>query len=95
MDKPTAMTICGVPFKVTHPTKMPEHEVGESHATERTIKIKANQKGEEFELTLLHEVIHSILGVSGIAELLDEKTEEAIVICLENGLHTHYQRRGL
>jgi hypothetical protein len=95
MNKPTGITIGGVPFKVTYPAKMEENQVGESDAMERTIKIKANQKGDEFERTLLHEVVHAAMGISGISELFDEKIEEAIVICLENSLHSLYVRRDL
>jgi hypothetical protein len=95
MSKPTSITVGGVPFKITYPAKMDEGQVGESNAMERTIQIKSNQKGDEFERTLLHEVVHAAMGISGVSELFDEKVEEAVVICLENSLHSLYKRRDL
>lgn len=36
--------------------------------------------------TLLHEILHAILDISGTGELLKLKEEEAIVKSIENGL---------
>jgi hypothetical protein len=84
----------GVKFTVTYPTKLDNpDEVGESNAMERTIKIRADQKGDVLERTLLHEVIHAALGVGGVSEVLHGKAEEAVVVCLENALHALYERR--
>ena len=33
---------------------------------------------------LLHEITHAILTITGVAELLDEKLEEAICVSMEN-----------
>jgi len=35
---------------------------------------------------LFHEIIHYILGKSGVSELLSAKVEESVVTALENGL---------
>jgi hypothetical protein len=94
MKKPSNIAISGRQFSVKHPTKVDkEGSLGESVGADRIIKVKASQKGELFEDTLLHEVLHSILYVSGVAELLEGNLEEAIVIALENGLSPIYVRR--
>lgn len=36
--------------------------------------------------TLMHEVLHAILDVSGMSQLLTEGLEEGIITALENGL---------
>ena len=92
--RPKSVLVAGVDVVITYPTNLDNpDEVGESNSTARTIKVRADQKGDEFERTLLHEIIHSALGLSGVGELLDERMEEAIVVCLENSLHMLYERR--
>lgn len=57
---------------------------GETHPFEYWIKVNASHSIEVQEATLFHEAIHAALGVAGLNEILDEKTEEAVVRCLEN-----------
>lgn len=51
-----------------------------------TIKINSNYPANRQRSTYLHERIHASLAVSGLSELLDGKLEEAIVVCIENGI---------
>ena len=101
-DKPTSVSVMGLRFDVQHPVNVDkEKSYGESKGEERCIKIKKSLEGEVFEATLMHEIIHSILYASGMAEILEShddegkegKLEEAIVVCLENGLSQLYARK--
>jgi hypothetical protein len=80
--------IMGIPFTITFPVKVDkkDNHVGESDGTERTIKVKKSLTDDVKRSTLLHEILHSILYVTGQAENLTEKQEEAIVLALEHGL---------
>ena len=81
----------GTKFDVQYTTKMPKDDMGETIGNERQIKIRAKLTGEKLKATLLHEVIHAILHVSGMTEILtkydeDGKLEEGLVVALEHGL---------
>ena len=94
LERPKKIQVAGVTFTVTYPTKIDSDDsLGESNAVNRTLKIHTTQKGDEFERTLLHEIIHAALGIGGVAEILHSKAEEAVVVCLENALHSLYERR--
>lgn len=45
-------------------------------------------------ITLLHEIIHVSLGISGVSELLEDKQEEAICRCLEYALLDYINFQG-
>ena len=103
---PESQSILGLPFTVEcHPTlpgektdKEGEESWGDTLIAKRRIRvaIEPHETEEQLESTLLHETIHGILGVSGLAEILegaDENLEEALVVALEHGLHPLYQRR--
>lgn len=101
-EKPTSVPINGLRFTILHPTNVDkEKSYGETKGEERYIKIKKTLEGEVFEATLLHEIIHGILYSSGMSEMLESfedegkegKLEEAIVVCLENGLSQLYTRK--
>jgi phage tail tube protein FII len=86
--------VCGKVFKITHPKAVDKADsYGETVGAERTIKIKAGLEDEMYEDTLLHELLHAILYTTGHAELLEEAQEEALVVCLENGISQLYERR--
>jgi hypothetical protein len=101
-DKPTAVRIAGLLFEIQHPVNVDkEKSYGEMKGEERYIKIRRSLEGEVFEASLLHEVIHGLLYAGGLAEILEShddegkegKLEEAIVVCLENGLSQLYTRK--
>ena len=94
--RPKSISILGKQFKIEYKAKIGKSKdiYGETHVHERRIEIRSDQAGDAFEDTLLHEVIHSILGAAGVSELIkDGDLEEAIVIALENGLSQLYRRR--
>ena len=94
MEKPSKVSIMGIPFEVKHPVNVDKDKsYGESHGPERTIKIKRSLTGEVYEATLLHEVLHSILYTTGLSEVLEDAVEEAIVVALEHGLTPLYERK--
>lgn len=82
---PREVRVLGKRFRVVVDKSMGDSEVGDSCCT--TYRIRLNPKyAEQYESTLLHEIIHCALGVSGVSQRLTEKLEESIVVCLENAL---------
>jgi len=59
---------------------------GETNSEKRWIKINKNFPENTYRDTLLHEVIHAVIGVAGLSNLLDHNLEESLAIALENGL---------
>ena len=61
---------------------------GETQCHEKAIKVSLihNDNKKKLQSTLFHEIIHGVLGESGLTEVLDSNTEEAIVVALENAL---------
>lgn len=88
--------ILGVPFTVIRSTKkMPdEKDHGETVVLDRRIYLNptVNKTPDEMASTLLHEVIHAILGISGQDQLFKEDQEEGVVTALEHGLYPLIQR---
>jgi hypothetical protein len=92
--------ILGIPFDVEYVEKIKDIEdgllSGESDGSRHKISISKseNQTEDHIESTILHEIIHSILYISGQnATLANMAIEEGIVLALENGLHKLYKRR--
>ena len=84
----------GIPFKVTYVAKIDkENSMGESNGAERRIKIQKGLDTSIEEATLMHEIIHSILYLTGQAEQLNEDQEEGLVLALEHGLSQIYERK--
>lgn len=67
---------------------------GDTDVDEKIIKICTKRciTSAQLESTLMHEAIHAVLGVSGMAQLLKGDQEEALVIALEHGLQNLYKR---
>jgi hypothetical protein len=55
----------------------------------RTIKLKPDQDRED--QTVLHELIHAALRISGLDEVLGPESEEAVCRCLEVALPQAYR----
>ena len=53
---------------------------------ESLILINAALSGPSRISTKLHETLHAVLATSGLSQLLDHETEEALVTCLEHYL---------
>lgn len=92
MANPTQIDIMGIPFRIVYPKKMPDGVMGEADPLNRTIKIKYGLKDEVFESTLLHEILHVILAITGQSERLKHDQEESLVLALEHGLTSIYVR---
>jgi len=63
---------------------MDKIEYGETQIEERIIKININRSKKTWKATLLHEVVHAGLGLTGRAESMTGDDEESIVIFMEN-----------
>lgn len=61
-----------------------EHE--DAAGKHYVVKVDANLEGHALFSTLAHELTHAVLHISGVANLLTEKTEEAIVRSIEHFL---------
>lgn len=93
MARPTKIDILGIPVRIIQVKKIDKDDAyGESNFMDRTIKIRAGLPEDLFESTLLHEIVHTILGMTGQSEHLKHEQEEAIVLALEHGLCQIYGR---
>jgi hypothetical protein len=83
-----SIPILGVPFTAKELVKVDEKDehVGETDGVERTIKVKKSLTNTIKNDTMVHEICHAILYVSGQTEGLTEEQEEGIVLALEHGL---------
>lgn len=61
-------------------------QCGESDPLEFTIKINSKLSDQVILNTLIHEISHQILALSGLSKLLDEKMEEAICEAIGTGI---------
>jgi hypothetical protein len=93
MRLPTSLRIMGVDFSIQYLDALPDDELGEMDGPGRVIKINKRQPREDQESTLLHEVLHAVLYLTGQSELLKHKREESLVLAIEAGLHSLYQLR--
>lgn len=84
--RPESIAILGIEFQIQYTDDLPEGHYGLCEGWDRVIKIDKKLKGADLELTLMHEIFHAILHVSGWSEKLGSKTEEGIVRALEHGL---------
>lgn len=93
-EYPKYINILGIPFEIKFVKKVDKDDsMGECDSTSRVIKIKKDTNNEIIESTLLHEIIHGVLAISGVSSGLSEKKEEMLTVALENGLIQLYQRR--
>jgi hypothetical protein len=89
MPLPRHVNILGVEFEVMSADL--KDDCGESKASYRTIFIDEDIPEDTKTETLYHEITHMILAQSGAAELLDEKTEEAICQAMGAGLYVLFK----
>ncbi|MBA2680996.1 MAG: hypothetical protein H0U76_21695 [Ktedonobacteraceae bacterium] len=96
---PRSVKVLGVKFRVKYVDGLVNSKAdalyGDCDGPGHTIRIctKLNKTPQACEATLMHEVIHAILYLTGQSELLSEDREEALVLSLENGLSKLYRRR--
>lgn len=90
MTKPKRVVVLGQEFKVIYVSNFAHY--GETCTETFQIKINSRLKEKQLEATLLHEVIHAILFISGWSFTLDpedgpdKRNEEGLVRALEHGL---------
>jgi Zn-dependent peptidase ImmA (M78 family) len=87
MKTPHAINVMGRPYRIEY-VAFDEGHYGEMQGEKGTIRIKANLPPEEWQATLVHELIHAILYESGLTHILEKENdlEEAIVRAVEHGL---------
>jgi ssRNA-specific RNase YbeY (16S rRNA maturation enzyme) len=93
--RPTSVNVMGVPFEIKWDHVFPapaadeDPTMGEMDGTSRTIMIAPHHKSGELASTLMHELIHAVLHVSGQDDHLErhsKELEETIVRVIENGM---------
>ena len=79
------MTVLGLPFRV-EVTKVNEGVVGETLGLYRRIQIDQDLDTRRCWTTLLHEWVHAVLYVNGVANVLPDEVEEIIAQTMEHAL---------
>ena len=80
-------------YKVVQGHSLNNDFLGEASHWDSMIYIESNQKPIEKLNTLLHEIVHCCLKVSGVRPILEEhKLEESIVECVANMLTDTFKR---
>jgi hypothetical protein len=94
-DMPRRVKICGIWFAVKYIDGLADGASGLMYGPTRQIHVctALNDSKELLEATLLHEIVHAILYVSGQTQHLSSILEEGIVCALETGLGSIYGRR--
>ena len=83
MRKPSKISILGQEIKIVYKDILDDNCCGLFHPDTMDIEIK---KDKYWRSTLIHEIIHAILCISGATELVTDKIEEALVCAIESGL---------
>jgi len=83
---PTEISVLGKKFTIEYTNDMNKDEYGETDLELKKIKLNSNRPKHTWRATLLHEVIHAILGVTGQSNKMTDDEEEGLVVSLENGL---------
>ena len=95
--KPRTLMISGYPWKIHSRNLSKQGVLGLMYPDDFKIYIHKDLQGEDYERTLLHEVLHAVLAMNGIGshpDVMSDALEEQIVTCLEHGLHLIYTRRN-
>ena len=97
--KPKKMVVLGHSITIEYTDTMDPGEYGESNGYKRLIKINKSMPEEEFHSTLIHELFHMVIHITGWSEVLrkfDSKEsggdiEEGLALVIENGLAPLFQ----
>ena len=81
---PKTLSILGQTIDIVQ-ISMSEDSHGEADLDNHRIVLNEKYKDTN-KVTLIHELIHAAIGISGISEILTKKQEEAICRCLEYAL---------
>lgn len=88
---PTKVELMGKTIPIVR--KPLKNAYGMFYRTQFRIEIDTDCPDELLEQTLLHELVHAALTISGVYQVLENDVEEAICLCLEN-LTTVYKPRS-
>ena len=87
---PSTIRVGGIEFKIVL-KKMKDY--GDMDIDKKTIRIRTGLSQEESFDTLMHEVVHATLAISGLSNILDDDNiEEAVVRVADYILFPTYQR---
>ena len=96
MSLPNSIDILGRRFTVVRESLWRREEggcLGETCLSpEYRIGIEDSLSESEAEVIFLHEVVHALLGVTGVSEVLADDHEEAICTALESLLENYIRR---
>lgn len=88
--------INGYPWKVRRRNLTKRGVLGLSHPDDFIIDVCSSLSDDKYERVLLHEIMHSILAMSGIGSqpnMMSDELEESVVTALEHGLFLLYERK--
>lgn len=92
---PDNVDVLGVRFQVQVVDQVDEEgSDGETNGTHRRIKIASHQDTRRRWTTLLHEFMHAVFDVNGIASIADDDLEEVQVQSLEHALEQFLLAHG-
>lgn len=88
--RPRTVNVLGQKFRIKylHPDDMDDCH-GQMLLNSREIIIDNTLPLDEMKRTLIHEVTHAILGISGVSEKLDPRVEEAICVAMESAVFSY------
>jgi hypothetical protein len=83
------VTVLGQEVRIEHVVNLlveGERCEGGCYVSERLIKISDEYRGDEgrYNRILIHEMVHMILGISGVSEMMTLPTEEAVCVVMES-----------
>lgn len=82
---PTEIQVLGVPFRI-EVTKVNEGVAGETLGFYRRIQLDQDMDSRRLWTTLLHEWVHAVLYVNGVANVLPDEVEEIVAQSMEHAL---------
>lgn len=84
---PKKIMVMGKTIDIKYVKKVDKQDsMGECNGPERLIKIRDSLQGEQLDDTILHEIIHQIIYLSGQGEHLTDEQEEGLVLAISTGL---------
>ena len=77
--------VLGTPFQV-EVKKVNNDIFGETDGLKKLISVSSSLTGEEQWQVFLHEWVHAVLNVNGVANVIDDAVEEIIAQSMEHAL---------
>lgn len=82
---PKKIMVLGTPFQV-EVKKVNSDIFGETDGLKKLISVSSSLTGEEQWQVFLHEWVHAVLNVNGVANVIDDAVEEIIAQSMEHAL---------